>query len=165
MLADLKCDLAKCTLPNCRCQSSQTPGGLPTSQVPQMVLISFDGAVNQINHEFFTEVFDDRLNPNRCPIKLSFFVSDHENNYKLTQKLHRKGLLLYLRLIFIHSKFRQISVLFELLDIFFTIILLNKSICSTLGHFRGNKPFNSSFFLLTKDLPTILIVIIFSLRC
>jgi len=145
VLAELKCDHTKCTLPNCRCQSPQVPGELPTSQVPQMVLISFDGPVNQANHEFFTETFDARLNPNRCPAKVSFFVSDHGNDYQLTQKLHRKGHEIAVRSLApdqTHGYWKNISYLDLVKDV---IGLKLKLTLNGINHVTGYRaPFHQS---------------------
>lgn len=44
------CDRTKCQLPNCWCSEDGTlvPGLLPPNQIPQMVLLSFSGAVNEL---------------------------------------------------------------------------------------------------------------------
>lgn len=47
-------------------------------QVPQMILLTFDGAVNLNNFEHYKKVFNGkRKNPNGCDIKGTFFIS-HE---------------------------------------------------------------------------------------
>ena len=92
-LAKFTCTEEKCKLPSCRCQSSDVPGDLlPDEQTtPQMVLISFEDGINGLNFELYSEIFDGRLNPNRCPVKSTFFVSDGGNDYDLTRKLFNKG--------------------------------------------------------------------------
>lgn len=48
------------------------------SQTPQMILLTFDGAVNLNNFDLYKKVFDGkRKNPNGCDIKGTFFIS-HE---------------------------------------------------------------------------------------
>jgi hypothetical protein len=37
--------------------------------VPQMITITFNGAVNSDNLDLYQEIFADRLNPNGCQIK------------------------------------------------------------------------------------------------
>jgi len=54
------------------------PGALPVKDVPQLVLISFDDAVNDVNWHIYEELLNSgRSNPNGCPIKSTFYVS-HE---------------------------------------------------------------------------------------
>ena len=62
------------------------------SQTPQMVTISFNGAVTQKNMEIYQSIFnDERVNPNGCTPKGTFFVSHKYTNYSAVQELHRKG--------------------------------------------------------------------------
>ncbi|CAG0924262.1 unnamed protein product, partial [Notodromas monacha] len=89
-----KCDTSQCILPDCFCSAdgTQIPGGLEPSQVPQMVTITFSGAINVDNIDLFDEVFNgNRQNPNGCQIKGTFFVSHKYTNYSAVQELHRKG--------------------------------------------------------------------------
>lgn len=47
-------------------------------QIPQMVLLTFDGAVNHNNYDRYLKVLGGRYaNPNGCPIRGTFFIS-HE---------------------------------------------------------------------------------------
>lgn len=47
-------------------------------QTPQMILLTFDGAVNLNNFDLYKKVFDGkRKNPNGCDIRGTFFIS-HE---------------------------------------------------------------------------------------
>ena len=73
------CDTNICKLPDCFCSEdgTQVPGGLCTvgptgsdcQNVPQMITITFNGAVNSDNLDLYQEIFADRLNPNGCGIK------------------------------------------------------------------------------------------------
>ena len=65
-----RCDPSYCRLPNCFCGGSKIPGGLKTENTPQFVLLTFDDAVNGLNKEFFSKLFENRINPNGCPIKV-----------------------------------------------------------------------------------------------
>lgn len=57
-----------------------------------MIMITFDDAVNNNNIHIYNEIFkDDRLNPNNCSIKGTFFLSHKYSNYSAVQNLHRKG--------------------------------------------------------------------------
>jgi len=89
-----KCDLSQCTLPDCFCSAdgTQIPGNLEPSQTPQMVTITFNGAVTVDNVDLYDEIFNgQRQNPNGCTIKGTFFVSHKYSNYSAIQELHRKG--------------------------------------------------------------------------
>merc|ERR1712020_128558 len=93
-----ECDRQKCVLPNCYCSVDGTlaPGveelGLDIKEVPQMIMISFNGAVTGENMNIYERLFSSaRVNPNGCTIKGSFFVSHKYTNYSAVQELHRKG--------------------------------------------------------------------------
>lgn len=89
-----KCDTSQCVLPDCYCSAdgTQVPGSIEVQQVPQMITITFNGAVNIDNIDIYQTIFkDDVLNPNGCSIKGTFFVSHKYTNYSAVQDLHRKG--------------------------------------------------------------------------
>ncbi|TRY78381.1 hypothetical protein TCAL_13801 [Tigriopus californicus] len=89
-----KCDRSQCVLPDCFCSAdgTQVPGDLEVGQVPQMVTLTFNGAVNSDNIPIFQEIFkEDFINPNGCSIKGTFFVSHKYTNYSAVQDLHRRG--------------------------------------------------------------------------
>lgn len=49
-----------------------------SDQIPQIILLTFDGAVNLNNYEHYKKIFNGkRQNPNDCDIKGTFFIS-HE---------------------------------------------------------------------------------------
>ena len=76
------------SLPQCFCSVSgqEVPGGLAPERVPQMIMLSFDDAINNNNEEIFNELFDGKLkNPNGCDVKATFFVSHRYNNYSMAQ--------------------------------------------------------------------------------
>jgi len=88
------CDLDLCKLPDCFCSPTgqEIPGGLPQDQVPQMIVISFDDAINNNNYEELDRFLSGNLkNPNGCDIKATFFVSHRYNNYSMAQELYRRG--------------------------------------------------------------------------
>jgi len=89
-----ECNPSLCSLPNCYCSVSGTdvPGGLDPQQVPQMIMLTFDDAINDNNLEIYEQIFDGGLkNPNGCDVKATFFVSHEYNNYSMVQELHRRG--------------------------------------------------------------------------
>ncbi|XP_074601053.1 chitin deacetylase 1-like [Brevipalpus obovatus] len=88
------CDQSQCTLPDCFCSAdgTQIPGKIEPTDVPQMIMISFDDAVNNNNIDIYEKLFKEgRNNPNGCSIKSTFFVSHKYTNYSAIQELHRKG--------------------------------------------------------------------------
>ena len=88
------CDPSVCVLPDCFCSEDGTtiPGDLPPKDVPQMITITFDDAINNNNIGLYKEIFNGkRKNPNGCDIKATFFVSHKYSNYSAVQEMHRKG--------------------------------------------------------------------------
>lgn len=88
------CDPSQCQLPDCFCSEDGTviPGDLPARDVPQMITITFDDAINNNNIELYKEIFNGkRKNPNGCDIKATFFISHKYTNYSAVQETHRKG--------------------------------------------------------------------------
>lgn len=87
-----RCEARKCRLPDCHCGGTDVPGGLPNHEVPQVVLLTFDDAVNDLNIDHYTEIFDTgRKNPNGCPIRGTFYVSHEWTDYGQVQTLYSKG--------------------------------------------------------------------------
>lgn len=110
------CDPSVCVLPDCFCSEDGTtiPGDLPFKDVPQMITITFDDAINNNNIDLYREMFNGkRKNPNGCDIKatvrhckssrasilfmlsrfllLQYFVSHKYTNYSAVQDTHRRG--------------------------------------------------------------------------
>uniref|UniRef100_A0A1B0CP06 Putative peritrophin-1 n=1 Tax=Lutzomyia longipalpis TaxID=7200 RepID=A0A1B0CP06_LUTLO len=89
-----KCDLSECQLPYCFCSKDGTliPGGLDPDNTPQIILLTFDGAVNLNNFDHYKKVFNGkRKNPNGCPIRGTFFISHEYSNYQQIQTLASEG--------------------------------------------------------------------------
>lgn len=64
-----RCDAAQCILPDCFCSADGTkvPGEIELTQVPQMITLSFNGAMNIDNLPIYQQIFsEDLLNPNGC---------------------------------------------------------------------------------------------------
>jgi len=90
----VKCDPANCELPHCYCSKDGTliPHRLDPSKTPQMILLTFDGAVNVNNYDNYQKIFiANRTNPNGCPIRGTFFISHEYGNYEHIQRLHYEG--------------------------------------------------------------------------
>jgi len=93
-----ECDKDICKLPDCFCSEDGTevPGNLcperyDCTNVPQMVMVTFDDAINQNNINLYYDIFGGRQNPNGCDIKGTFFVSHKYTNYSAVQNFHRLG--------------------------------------------------------------------------
>jgi len=88
------CDLSTCELPSCFCSAdgTQAPGKIELENIPQMINIAFNGAVNGENMAIYDRLFkNERVNPNGCMVKGTFFVSHKYTNYSAVQELHRQG--------------------------------------------------------------------------
>lgn len=68
------CDHSQCFLPDCFCSRDGTriPGDLERNETPQMIMLTFDDAINQDNWDLYNQVLftGDRKNPNGCPIRV-----------------------------------------------------------------------------------------------
>jgi len=72
--------------------SSTHPGGFPLEQVPQIVMLAFDGAITKDTIGNYTSIINSGLlNPNGCPISMTFFAFHEYNDYNLTTNLYNKG--------------------------------------------------------------------------
>ena len=88
------CDTSECFLPNCFCSADGTSapgvetGVLEIASVPMMITLTFNGAVNTENIKLYDQLFNsERLNPNGCTAKGTFFVSHKFTNYSAVQVL------------------------------------------------------------------------------
>ncbi|XP_046450804.1 chitin deacetylase 7-like [Daphnia pulex] len=85
-----QCNSTNCVGPACRCMSTSSPGGLTKAQTPQLVFLAFDGAIATTNYDNYTFLLNKRINPNGCPIGMTFFVFHEYNDYSLTHSLYFK---------------------------------------------------------------------------
>ena len=93
-LKDEMCSLWNCKPPTCFCASRQAPNQIPRQDVPQMVLMAFDDAVNEQNNADYKKLFpksSPRRNPNGCPIAATFFVANQWTVYKMVRQLYLEG--------------------------------------------------------------------------
>ena len=69
------------------------PGGLDPKDLPQLIYITFDDAVNDDNWKLYQErIFPSKYkNPNGCPIHGTFYVSHEFTNYAMVNKLSNQG--------------------------------------------------------------------------
>ncbi|GAB1599315.1 uncharacterized protein LOC115210852 [Argonauta hians] len=86
------CTPMNCKLPNCKCPGSGIPYSLPTSSIPQIVLLTFDDGVHSNNFLFYSDLFNSTIrNPNGCHIKGTFFVSGDYVQYNRVSQLYEMG--------------------------------------------------------------------------
>ena len=75
-----------CKLPDCFCSGTSIPGNLSASSIPQIVMITFDGPVNNAEFLLYMEIFNGQFkNPNGCNISSTFFVP-HEYTYETYER-------------------------------------------------------------------------------
>ncbi|CAK1547687.1 unnamed protein product [Leptosia nina] len=85
------CDQEKCKLPDCKCSTTDIPGGFLPHRVPQFVLLTFDDGVTVSNHPTYQTLLYGRKNFNNCPVGATFFVSHEYTNYQLVNDLYTQG--------------------------------------------------------------------------
>ncbi|XP_014276543.1 trichohyalin [Halyomorpha halys] len=87
-----KCRKDVCLLPDCYCGGKDVPGELTPEETPQIVLLTFDDSVNDLNKGLYSDLFDKgRVNPNGCPIGATFYVSHEWTDYSQVQNLYAGG--------------------------------------------------------------------------
>ncbi|XP_075985864.1 chitin deacetylase 8-like [Anticarsia gemmatalis] len=86
----VSCDVEACQLPDCRCSSTDIPGGLLPRDTPQFVTITFDDPVNPNNIEIYREILYNRKNSNGCPAGATFYVNHEWNDYRLVNELYNQ---------------------------------------------------------------------------
>jgi len=87
-----RCKPSLCKLPDCRCGSSDIPKNISAKKTPQLVVLTFDDSVNDLNKGLYQDIFHPtRRNPNGCPIAATFYVSHEWTDYGLVQSLYSDG--------------------------------------------------------------------------
>ncbi|XP_069182644.1 uncharacterized protein [Procambarus clarkii] len=87
-----KCDPKLCRLPDCYCGGREIPAGFQPAETPQIVLLTFDDSVNDLNKELYIDLFEKgRVNPNGCPIVSTMYVSHEWTDYSQVQNLYADG--------------------------------------------------------------------------
>lgn len=73
-------------------ESCDKIGDMPVDKVPQIVLLTFDDSVNDLNKGLYADLFEKgRVNPNGCPISATFYVSHEWTDYSQVQNLYSAG--------------------------------------------------------------------------
>ncbi|MBC2603833.1 polysaccharide deacetylase family protein [Puniceicoccus vermicola] len=70
--------------------STSPPGGLSPDKVPQMIVITFDDAVQEQVFGLL-ELIEGHQNPDGSAIPFTFFVSTNDSDYWLIHRLHAAG--------------------------------------------------------------------------
>ncbi|KIO07090.1 hypothetical protein M404DRAFT_137803 [Pisolithus tinctorius Marx 270] len=86
-----QCDPNRCKLPSCNCASASPPGGLDPSEVPQFVVFTADDAIQSYTLDAINQLLAQRMNPNGCPIKMTYFTSISYTNYTLVTDWYVAG--------------------------------------------------------------------------
>ncbi|XP_017776467.1 PREDICTED: mucin-5AC isoform X2 [Nicrophorus vespilloides] len=87
-----KCRKDVCLLPDCSCGGKEIPGEMSVEQLPQIVLLTFDDSVNDLNKGLYSDLFEKgRVNPNGCPLSATFYVSHEWTDYSQVQNLYSDG--------------------------------------------------------------------------
>ncbi|XP_075676890.1 uncharacterized protein LOC113790217 isoform X3 [Dermatophagoides pteronyssinus] len=87
-----RCIPERCQPPDCRCGGLDIPGGFKPREIPQLVVLTFDDSVNDLNLHIYRRLFEQgRTNPNGCPISATFYVSHEWTDYSQVQNLYAKG--------------------------------------------------------------------------
>lgn len=74
------------------CNSFFETGDFLPEEVPQIVLLTFDDSVNDLNKGLYADLFEKgRKNPNGCPISATFYVSHEWTDYGQVQNLYASG--------------------------------------------------------------------------
>lgn len=67
-------------------------GDMAVEDVPQLVILTFDDSVNDLNKQLYADLFGKgRVNPNGCPITATFYVSHEWTDYSQVQNLYSEG--------------------------------------------------------------------------
>ncbi|XP_076662435.1 chitin deacetylase-like 5 [Halictus rubicundus] len=87
-----KCRKDVCLLPDCSCGGIDIPGDYLPEEIPQIVLLTFDDSVNDLNKGLYADLFEKgRKNRNGCPISATFYVSHEWTDYSQVQNLYAGG--------------------------------------------------------------------------
>ncbi|XP_033749592.1 LOW QUALITY PROTEIN: uncharacterized protein LOC117334215 [Pecten maximus] len=79
-----------CSLPDCNCLSSITPGNLKSTDIPQIIYITIDGEINFSGFTKMRSLFSrQRKNPNGCPIGATMFVSPTGSSVRLADRIYK----------------------------------------------------------------------------
>ena len=89
-------------MPDCLCPSISAPSELKREETPQLVLLTFDDAIEDWMYPFYERIVQHKglSSANGCPISMTFFVSHtHKEydqpvgltNYEIVNRLYNRG--------------------------------------------------------------------------
>ena len=85
------CNPERCRLPDCFCSGTAIPNNLPAEKIPQIVMLTFEGAVNTYTAIYPKQVLSAGItNPNDCGITGTFFVSHEYTDYREVMAIRHK---------------------------------------------------------------------------
>lgn len=88
----LSCSSSTCRLPDCYCEATKVPGGHKIEETPQIIMLTFDDAINRGNSDLLDLLFaSNRTNPNGCPITGTFFLTNKDSDYNFVKTWVKKG--------------------------------------------------------------------------
>ncbi|XP_011303655.1 uncharacterized protein Cda9 [Fopius arisanus] len=85
------CYPSVCKLPECKCSTTESGSAIPTSKIPQIVMLTFDDAVTPITYDYFQKALFGRKNPDGCPIGVTHFLCHEYTDYARVHDLWLRG--------------------------------------------------------------------------
>jgi len=82
------CDEEKCQLPKCRCFDSNNPGSLETKDIPQFVLLSFDGPLTEKLIRRQEKIINGIQSANGCPAMVTYYATDTDTDFYTLEKAY-----------------------------------------------------------------------------
>ncbi|KAH3700541.1 hypothetical protein DPMN_075520 [Dreissena polymorpha] len=63
---------------------------LQKNDIPQIVMVSFEGTITKTNVEFYKAILQE-TNPNNCAARGTFFITDEGSDYSVIKALYNDG--------------------------------------------------------------------------
>lgn len=70
---------------------TKPPNGLNVEDIPHLVFLTFDDSLSDWMISTYSRIFDNRLNPDGCPIAGTFYVTHENSDYRLVNEFYNKG--------------------------------------------------------------------------
>lgn len=90
LVQSLSCNPVLCPPEKCFCPTTE-PIFADKNQIPQLVMLTFDDAVNRINYKTYKHVITRKHQLTGCPLKSTFFVTHEYTDYLMVHDLWRRG--------------------------------------------------------------------------
>ncbi|KAL7716385.1 NodB-like proteiny domain-containing protein [Entamoeba marina] len=94
---DYECSSSTCSGPNCRCCTTDNPGGLSNGELPQFIFITVDDSIRSTYFDnYYKSILESGVKDNRdCSPKMTFFPHNYDggvhNNYQKCEELKSYG--------------------------------------------------------------------------